>query len=173
MSLTPHLVSSRTSHSFAHGPGLKHGATMAGRRSSSALSAMVAIKLTSVPCKFLTLWASTKKVLPKTLSAAKRSLPISSSKYLLECIYKLTLMFYRYTSQVMVTANGEVSSGACPVQIIFCLKEQNKKKLNSHRWFFNAFGPLIKPNVCILLDVGTKPTGTSIYELWKCKSTFG
>ena len=22
--------------------------------------------------------------------------------------------------------------------------------------------------VCILLDVGTKPTGTSIYELWKC-----
>lgn len=56
-----------------------------------------------------------------------------------------------------------------PVQIIFCLKEQNKKKLNSHRWFFNAFGPLIKPEVCVLLDVGTKPTGTSIYELWKCK----
>lgn len=23
-------------------------------------------------------------------------------------------------------------------------------------------------SVCILLDVGTKPTGTSIYELWKC-----
>ena len=21
--------------------------------------------------------------------------------------------------------------------------------------------------VCVLLDVGTKPTGTSIYELWK------
>lgn len=58
--------------------------------------------------------------------------------------------------------------GACPIQMIFCLKEQNKKKLNSHRWFFNAFGPLIKPNVCVLLDVGTKPTGTSIYELWKC-----
>ena len=25
--------------------------------------------------------------------------------------------------------------------------------------------------VCILLDVGTKPTGTSIYDLWKCKVT--
>lgn len=46
----------------------------------------------------------------------------------------------------MVSEKGEVSKGACPVQIIFCLKEQNKKKLNSHRWFFNAFGPLIKPN---------------------------
>ena len=52
----------------------------------------------------------------------------------------------RYTSHVVVTDTGEVSQGACPVQIIFCLKEQNKKKLNSHRWFFNAFGPLIKPN---------------------------
>ncbi|CAL1694392.1 unnamed protein product [Somion occarium] len=80
----------------------------------------------------------------------------------------VTAHIFEYTSHVMVTDKGEVSQGACPVQIIFCLKEQNKKKLNSHRWFFNAFGPLIRPNVCILLDVGTKPTGTSIYELWKC-----
>ncbi|TFY82854.1 hypothetical protein EWM64_g1158 [Hericium alpestre] len=80
----------------------------------------------------------------------------------------VTAHIFEYTSSVIVTEHGEVSTGACPVQIIFCLKEQNKKKLNSHRWFFNAFGPLIKPNVCILLDVGTKPTGTSIYELWKC-----
>jgi len=80
----------------------------------------------------------------------------------------VTAHIFEYTSNVIVTDTGEVSMGACPVQILFCLKEQNKKKLNSHRWFFNAFGPLIKPNVCVLLDVGTKPTGTSIYELWKC-----
>jgi chitin synthase len=80
----------------------------------------------------------------------------------------VTAHIFEYTSQVVVSDTGEVSTGACPVQIIFCLKEQNKKKLNSHRWFFNAFGPLLKPNVCVLLDVGTKPTGTSIYELWKC-----
>jgi len=99
----------------------------------------------------------------------------------------VTAHIFEYTSQVVVTETGEVSTGACPVQVIFCLKEQNKKKLNSHRWFFNAFGPLIQPNgvlfsstsggtvlirirsVCILLDVGTKPTGTSIYALWKCE----
>jgi chitin synthase len=80
----------------------------------------------------------------------------------------VTAHIFEYTTNVIVTDTGEVSMGACPVQILFCLKEQNKKKLNSHRWFFNAFGPLIKPNVCVLLDVGTKPTGTSIYELWKC-----
>ncbi|GLB35745.1 putative chitin synthase [Lyophyllum shimeji] len=80
----------------------------------------------------------------------------------------VTAHIFEYTSSVVVTETGEVGQGSCPVQILFCLKEQNKKKLNSHRWFFNAFGPLIKPNVCVLLDVGTKPTGTSIYELWKC-----
>ncbi|KZT08571.1 glycosyltransferase family 2 protein [Laetiporus sulphureus 93-53] len=80
----------------------------------------------------------------------------------------VTAHIFEFTSNVVVSEKGEVSTGACPVQIIFCLKEQNKKKLNSHRWFFNAFGPLIKPNVCVLLDVGTKPTGTSIYDLWKC-----
>jgi len=54
-----------------------------------------------------------------------------------------------------------------PVQIIFCLKEKNQKKINSHRWFFNAFGPILQPNVCVLLDVGTMPGPSSIYHLWK------
>ncbi|KAG8939196.1 Chitin synthase, class 2, partial [Tulasnella sp. 419] len=80
----------------------------------------------------------------------------------------VTAHIFEFTSQTVVTETGEVSKSQVPIQILFCLKEQNKKKLNSHRWFFNAFGPLIKPNVCILLDVGTKPTATSIYELWKC-----
>jgi len=77
---------------------------------------------------------------------------------------------YEYTTQVMVDPDLRIrgaDSGLVPVQVIFCLKEQNKKKLNSHRWFFNAFGPIIKPNVCVLLDVGTRPTGTSLYHLWK------
>jgi chitin synthase len=57
--------------------------------------------------------------------------------------------------------------GVVPVQIIFCLKEKNQKKINSHRWFFNAFGSILQPNVCVLLDVGTMPGPTSIYHLWK------
>ncbi|KAJ1920657.1 hypothetical protein H4219_001216 [Mycoemilia scoparia] len=54
-----------------------------------------------------------------------------------------------------------------PVQVLFCLKEKNAKKINSHRWFFNAFSEVLKPKVCVLIDVGTKPTATSIYHLWK------
>ncbi|KAJ3206463.1 Chitin synthase, class 2 [Entophlyctis luteolus] len=53
-----------------------------------------------------------------------------------------------------------------PVQVVFCLKEQNAKKINSHRWLFNAFGKALQPKVCILIDVGTKPTDKSIYHLW-------
>jgi chitin synthase len=58
----------------------------------------------------------------------------------------VTAHIFEYTTQVQVTDTGEVSPSSCPVQVLFCLKEQNKKKLNSHRWFFNAFGPLLKPN---------------------------
>ncbi|GJJ71540.1 chitin synthase [Entomortierella parvispora] len=82
----------------------------------------------------------------------------------------VTAHIYEYTSQVMVDQDLKIRGadrGIVPVQILFCLKEENKKKLNSHRWFFNAFAPQLNPNVCILLDVGTKPSGTSIYHLWK------
>lgn len=58
----------------------------------------------------------------------------------------VTAHIFEYTTQVQVTDTGEVSPSSCPIQVLFCLKEQNKKKLNSHRWFFNAFGPLLKPN---------------------------
>ncbi|KAG8806907.1 Chitin synthase, class 1, partial [Serendipita sp. 399] len=76
---------------------------------------------------------------------------------------------YEYTSQISVTPSVKIGPQKenAPIQIIFCLKEKNQKKINSHRWFFNAFGPVLEPNVCVLLDVGTMPGPTSIYHLWK------
>jgi chitin synthase len=77
---------------------------------------------------------------------------------------------FEYTTQVCVTPDLKVhghEKGYVPVQMLFCLKEKNAKKINSHRWFFNSFGPLLRPEVCILIDVGTKPTPSSLYHLWK------
>ncbi|KAK9778298.1 putative chitin synthase [Seiridium cardinale] len=77
---------------------------------------------------------------------------------------------YEYTTQVSLDADLKfkgAEKGIVPCQMIFCLKEKNQKKLNSHRWFFNALGRALNPNVCILLDVGTKPGGNSLYHLWK------
>ncbi|KAI5991704.1 glycosyltransferase family 2 protein [Pisolithus orientalis] len=82
----------------------------------------------------------------------------------------VTAHIYEYTTQISVSPSMKIEGaekGIVPVQVIFCLKEQNQKKINSHRWFFNAFGPILQPNVCVLLDVGTMPGTTSIYHLWK------
>ncbi|KAF8187725.1 glycosyltransferase family 2 protein [Pholiota molesta] len=82
----------------------------------------------------------------------------------------VTAHIYEYTTQISVNPSLKIEGaekGVVPVQVIFCLKEKNQKKINSHRWFFNAFGAILQPNVCVLLDVGTMPGPTSIYHLWK------
>ncbi|KAJ1669173.1 hypothetical protein GGF38_002461, partial [Coemansia sp. RSA 25] len=84
---------------------------------------------------------------------------------------EVTAHLYEYTTQVCLDGNMNMigpKQNMPPVQVLFCLKEKNAKKINSHRWFFNAFSKVINPNICVLIDVGTKPTGTSIYHLWKC-----
>ncbi|KAK4246633.1 glycosyltransferase [Corynascus novoguineensis] len=81
---------------------------------------------------------------------------------------------YEYTTQVSLDSDLKfkgAEKGIVPCQMIFCLKEKNQKKLNSHRWFFNAFGKALNPNVCILLDVGTRPATTALYHLWKAFDT--
>ncbi|KAI8097825.1 chitin synthase 2 [Gilbertella persicaria] len=81
---------------------------------------------------------------------------------------------FEYTTQISVDSDMRIrgaEKGIVPVQVLFCLKEQNAKKINSHRWFFNAFGPILQPNICVLLDVGTRPGNSSIYHLWKAFDT--
>ena len=83
----------------------------------------------------------------------------------------VTAHIYEYTTQVGLELKGKIvhlkPRGATPVQMIFCLKEKNQKKINSHRWFFQAFGQVLEPNICVLIDAGTKPGKDSIYHLWK------
>ncbi|GAV30638.1 hypothetical protein PMKS-004155 [Pichia membranifaciens] len=67
-----------------------------------------------------------------------------------------------YKDHITLTTDNQI-----PVQMIFCLKEQNQRKINSHKWAFKAFAPLLNPKVIILLDVGTAPESKSLYKLWK------
>lgn len=83
---------------------------------------------------------------------------------------EVTAHVYEYTTQVSLDSDLKfkgAEKGIVPCQMMFCLKEKNQKKLNSHRWLFNAFGRALTPNVCIMLDVGTKPAPTALYHLWK------
>jgi len=81
---------------------------------------------------------------------------------------------FEYTTQLSVTPNQQLirpndndTTSLPPVQMIFCLKQKNSKKINSHRWLFNAFGRILNPEVCILLDAGTKPGPKSLLALWE------
>lgn len=47
------------------------------------------------------------------------------------------------------------------------IKHKNAKKLSSHALFFLGFCTMIKPDICMLLDVGLEPQGNSIYDMYK------
>ncbi|CAE6428461.1 unnamed protein product [Rhizoctonia solani] len=81
---------------------------------------------------------------------------------------------FEYTTQLsidsdmqLVQPHGEDANNLVPVQIIFVLKAKNQKKINSHRWLFNAIGKMLQPEICVLIDAGTKPGHKSIYYLWE------
>ncbi|KAK9236065.1 chitin synthase-domain-containing protein [Lipomyces kononenkoae] len=87
----------------------------------------------------------------------------------------VTAHLYEYTTQIGISratptvsfaASDSAKSRMFPVQLLFCIKEKNAKKINSHRWFFDAFGPILEPTICVLLDAGTKPGSDSLYHLW-------
>ncbi|THH15206.1 hypothetical protein EW146_g5227 [Bondarzewia mesenterica] len=79
-----------------------------------------------------------------------------------------------YTTQIsvdpspqLILPHGDDPNNLVPVQIIFVLKAKNQKKINSHRWLFNAIGKMLEPEICVLIDAGTKPGHKSIYYLWE------
>ncbi|KAH8809363.1 chitin synthase [Xylogone sp. PMI_703] len=78
---------------------------------------------------------------------------------------------YEYTTQFSVAIKGgtvRVSpTGAVPCQLLFCLKERNQKKINSHRWALQAFGSILNPKICVFVDAATEPESKSIYHTWK------
>ena len=47
------------------------------------------------------------------------------------------------------------------------VKQRNKRKLNTHLWFFGGFGKMMNPRYVMLLDVGTGPEENALFELWK------
>ena len=81
---------------------------------------------------------------------------------------------FEYTTQLSVTPNQQLirplddsATTLPPVQMMFCLKQKNSKKINSHRWLFTAFGRILNPEICILLDAGTKPGHKALLALWE------
>ncbi|OMJ87528.1 hypothetical protein SteCoe_10702 [Stentor coeruleus] len=54
-----------------------------------------------------------------------------------------------------------------PLNFCLCIKQFNKRKLNTHLWFFGGFCKMIQPEYVMLIDVGTKPMPGSIFYLYE------
>lgn len=84
---------------------------------------------------------------------------------------KVKAHIYEYSTKVGISEVTDTvklrTEKVVPVQMMFCLKEDNTKKINSHRWCFEAFSLILNPKVVVLLDCGTQPSGKSLYKLWK------
>ncbi|ERF74389.1 Chitin synthase G [Endocarpon pusillum Z07020] len=80
---------------------------------------------------------------------------------------------FEYTTQLSVTSSQQLvhplddHPSFSPVQMILCLKQKNSQKINSHRWFFSGFGRILNPEVCVVLDVGTRILPGSLLCLWE------
>ena len=75
--------------------------------------------------------------------------------------------FAHIYSQQVTLGNNEL-----PLQLIMCIKQFNKRKLNTHLWFFGGFCEMINPEFVMLLDVGTKPLPGSLYYLYEAMNLY-
>jgi chitin synthase len=74
---------------------------------------------------------------------------------------QVTAHLFEYTTSFGLDPNLHFKypdKGIVPTQIILCIKEKNQKKINSHRWFFNAFAPMLQVSPSVygsILDVNS------------------
>lgn len=57
------------------------------------------------------------------------------------------------------------------LNFIFCVKQNNKRKLNSHLWLFGGFCPHIQPIYIMMIDVGTVPGNGALFSLYEAMAT--
>lgn len=68
----------------------------------------------------------------------------------------VTAHLFEYTTTFGLDPNLHFKypdTGIVPTQILFCLKEKNQKKINSHRWFFNAFGSMLQASFRTIMNL--------------------
>lgn len=53
------------------------------------------------------------------------------------------------------------------INFIFAVKHKNDGKINSHKWFFQGICKYLKPDFCLMLDIGTRPDNYALSKLYK------
>jgi len=52
------------------------------------------------------------------------------------------------------------------INFMFAIKHRNDGKINSHKWFFQGVCKYLKPQFCLMLDIGTKPDKYALVKLY-------
>ena len=64
--------------------------------------------------------------------------------------------------------NSNDETAPIDMSLYFCIKEKNKKKLNSQDWFLRGFCKVFQPDFFMFIDSGTSPQKNSIKLLYEC-----
>ena len=62
------------------------------------------------------------------------------------------------------------------LNLVWCVKQTSKGKLNTHMWVFEGFCKLVQPDYCLLMDMGVKPHPKALLKLYtalECDSDLG
>lgn len=62
---------------------------------------------------------------------------------------------------------GGVELNKLPINFVFCLKQRNDGKVNSHRSTFLALSKYLRPELLQLIDIGTAPDAYSLHKIYK------
>jgi cellulose synthase/poly-beta-1,6-N-acetylglucosamine synthase-like glycosyltransferase len=66
-----------------------------------------------------------------------------------------------------LSSNYESLTFSNRMNFVFGVKDRHDGKMNSHKWFFDCICSLLEPDVFLFLDIGTKPSGDSILNMYK------
>jgi len=66
----------------------------------------------------------------------------------------------------LILPHGDDPNNLVPVQIILVLKAKNQKKINSHRWLFNAIGRMLQVRLLVALCVIPPSNASVSIVLW-------
>ena len=70
-------------------------------------------------------------------------------------------------------AGGDPGGGFSPedagtgLEVLLCLKRENRGKLDSHWWFFAVICEKIRPDYCVQIDAGTTPRQDAVFNLYR------
>ena len=104
------------------------------------------------------------------LEKTKRQGEVKDGNHLPKNVPKKTALCYQIRFSAKDFAETHMISNKYfeeKLNIFFAIKILNKGKLSSHLWFFQGFCKTFNPDYCTVIDCGTKPERTGVFNFFR------